>query len=239
MTDRTYDHERVSFNLARLKKAGNNFEIVVDSNKAIEYRQGKLVDLRDVLKDEKIFSDVKKGLLASEHLMQQIFKTTKPLEVAKIILKQGFIQLTAEYRAKIAEERKRQVIEIIHRNDVDPKTHLPHPVTRIENAMVEANVHVDPNKKAEDQVQDILKELRTILPIKFEVKEVAVKIPSDYGAKSYSILKNFGRILKDDWQTDGSLIVVLEIAAGLEQDFYDKVNSLTHGNVETKVLKIK
>ncbi|NQV08385.1 ribosome assembly factor SBDS [Candidatus Woesearchaeota archaeon] len=231
-------HEKVSFNLAKLKKAGNNFEIVIDSDKAMEYKQGKDVDLLDVLKDEKVFSDAQKGLLASEHAMKEIFKTSDSLEVAKIILKDGEVQLTAEYRAKVVEEKRRKIIELIHRNGVDPKTHLPHPVTRIENAFAEAKVHIDQNKSAEDQLQNILKELMVVLPIKFEMKEVAVKIPSEYGAKSYSILKSFGRILRDDWQTDGSLIAVIEIAAGLEQEFYDKLNDLTHGGVESKVLKI-
>jgi len=239
MVDRTYDHKKISLNLARLKKAGNNFEIVVDSEKAIDYKQGKAVDLSNVIKDDKIFSDAKKGLVASEHIMQEIFKTSDSLEIAKIILKHGEIQLTAEHRAKQAEEKKRQVIEIIHRNGVDPKTHLPHPVVRIENAMVEAKIHIDPNKRTEEQLQDILKKLRVILPIKFEIKEIAVKIPSEYGAKSYSILKGFGKILREDWQTDGSYVAVLEMPAGLEQDFYDKINSLTHGSVETKVLKTK
>ena len=239
MSDKTYNHEKISFNLARLKKEGNNFEIVIDSDKAMDYKQGKAVELHDVIKDEKIFSDAKKGLVASEHIMQEIFKTSDSLEIAKIIIKDGETQLTAEHRAKKVEEKRRKIIEMIHTNGVDPKTHLPHPSLRIENAMEEAKINIDPNKRAEDQLQDILKKLMIILPIKFEVKEIAVKISSEYGVKSYPIMKNFGKILKEDWQTDGSYIAVIEMPAGLEQDFYDKINSLTHGSAEVKVLKIK
>ena len=75
--------------------------------------------------------------------------------------------------------------------------------------------------------------------MKFEVKEIAVKIPADFAAKSYQVLNSFGTKLKEEWLSDGSLAVVLEIPGGLENEFYDKINSLTHGNVETKVLNIK
>ena len=91
----------------------------------------------------------------------------------------------------------------------------------------------------QEQLQDALKKLRVIMPIKFEVKEIVVKVPAQFAAKSYQVLNSFGTKLKEEWQNDGSLVTVLEIPGGLENDFYDKINSITHGDVETKVLKIK
>src|SRR3989338_228248 len=129
--------------IARLKTHGQNFEILVDCNSAIALREGKQVDMKDVLAAAHIYTDAKKGLIASEHAMQQIFETADAEEVAKQIIKKGEIQLTAEYRNNIKERKRKQIISIIHRNCVDPKTHLPHPVTRIENAFEEAKFHVD------------------------------------------------------------------------------------------------
>ncbi len=226
-------------NLARLKHGGEVFELVVDADKAVDYRNGADVDIREVLKAEKIFTDASKGMVISDASMKRAFDTTDVLEVAKTILKKGEIQLTAEYRAKLREEKKRRIIEIIHRNGIDPRTNLPHPPQRIENAMLEAKVSVDEHKRAEDQVQDILKKIRTVLPVKFEVREIAVRIPAEYAAKSYSILKNFGTMLKDEWQNDGSLIAVIEMPAGLQQGFFDALNSITHGNAETKIVRTK
>jgi len=77
------------------------------------------------------------------------------------------------------------------------------------------------------------------LPIKFEVKEIATKIPPEFAAKSYPIFNQFGKKIREDWQTDGSLVVVIEMPGGLEEDFHNKLNALCHGNVETKVLKVK
>ncbi|MBN2454553.1 ribosome assembly factor SBDS [Candidatus Woesearchaeota archaeon] len=237
--DQLYKGERPSFNLAKLKLGGENFEIVVDADKAIDYKNGKQVEIRDVLQSEKIFSDAQKGMLASEHLLEKLFNTSDPAEVAKQIIKKGEIQLTAEYRERLREEKKRKIIHLIQRNGIDPRTELPHPPQRIENAIAEAKVRIDEHKRAEDQVQDVLKKIRTVLPIKFEVREIQVHITAKYAAKSYSLLKNYGTLLKDAWQNDGSLISVIELPAGMQQDFVSELSSLTHGEVEIKVLKAK
>ncbi len=235
----TYDKERFSINLARLKKGGQNFEVVINSDNAIRFKQGKEIAIEDIITNEKVFADAKKGLLASEKLMQQLFNTTDVKEVAKIIIKEGEIQLTAEYKQKLRDEKKRRIIDFIYANGVDPKTGLPHPVTRIENAFEEAKIHINEFKSEEKQIDEILKKLRVILPIKFEVDEIELKIPAAYAAKMYSIVKGFSKIIKEEWLNDGSWKCVVEISAGLKQDFFDKLNSMTHGEIETKLLKTK
>ena len=227
-----------TINVARLKKGSDVFEIVIDPEIAIAARHGK-ADIRDALRVPKIFSDAKKGLLASEQRMQALFKTTDPLEVAKKIIEDGDIQITADYRRKLMEQKRLQIVEYIRRNGVDPRTHAPHPAQRIEAAMQEAKVRVDEFKPADQQVNDIIKALRPIIPIKFEVKEVEVIIPAKYASKAHSVVKQLGRILRDEWQNDGSWKGILEIPGGLEQDLYDKLNSLTHGEVMTKIINVK
>jgi ribosome maturation protein SDO1 len=235
----THDKEKLHLNLARLQKGSLTFEIVVEPDLAIAYSKGEDVDINDVLKSDEVFADAKKGMMASEQFMEQALGTADPVEASKLILREGKVQVTAEYREKLREEKRKRLVDIIHSKGVDPKTNLPHPQTRIENAFKEANIRVDEYKSAEDQVQDVLKQLRTVLPIKFVIKEVAVKIPAEYAAKSYTIVKSAGTIVREDWQSDGSWVVVLEIPGGMESEFYDKLNSLTHGNTETKVLTTK
>ena len=232
----TFDRERVSFNLARLKTHGSSFEIVVDPDKAVEYKEGKITDVREVLRAEKIFFDAKKGLAASEEQMQTVFETKNVVIVAERILKEGELQLTAEYREKVREAKRRKIIEIIHRNGVDPRTGSPHPLNRIESAMAEAKVHLDEYKKAEDQVQEVLKQLRPILPIRFEIKDLEIHIPTTYAPKLYGTVQSYGVIRRDEWQNDGSWLCVVEIPAGLQNDLMDELNSKTHGNVQIKVI---
>lgn len=225
--------------IARLKTQGQSFEILVDCSNALALREGKSIDMHDILAAMKIFSDAKKGLDASENAMKQIFGTSDVDEVAKIIIHKGEIQLSQEYREKLREEKRKQIISIIHRNGVDPKTHLPHPPQRIENAFAEAKLHVDEFKPVQEQVQEALKKLRQILPIKFEVKEIAIKIPPEFAPKCYSTVKTFGTILREEWQTNGYWVAVVELPGGMENDLYDKLNKICHGNVESKILKVK
>lgn len=227
-----------SINIARLKKGSDIFEIVVDPEKAIDARKDNS-KIRDALVYPKIFSDAKKGMVASEQRMKALFKTADPVEVAKIIIKEGSIQLTSEYRQKVLEQKRKQVIELIHKNGVDPRTNAPHPSTRIEAAMQEAKVKIDEFKSAEIQLQPILKQLQPIIPIKFVVKEIEITIPAQYAPKAYSYVKAMSKLLKESWNADGSWTGKIEIPGGMEQEFYDKLNNMTHGELQSRLIQTR
>ncbi len=233
---KTFDKERLSVNLARLKKAGENFELIIDPDKILEYRKNK-AEVRDVLMYKKIFSDAKKGFEASAERLKSVFGTDNILESAKIILDKGEIQFTQEYREQKRKEKLNKILNIITRNAVDPKTGIPHPRVRIEAAMDEAKTKIDDYKDAEDQISDILKSLQPVLPIKFAMKEIQVKISPLYAGKAYSVVERYGKIKMDNWQTDGSWICSVEIPAGMQNEFFDALNKLTHGSMESKVLR--
>ncbi len=225
--------------IARLKIDAKNFEVLVDCNNAIALREGKNVEVHDLLAAMKIFSDAKKGLVASENEIKRIFNTDDVEQVAKIIIKKGDLPLTQEYKERLREEKRKQIITTIHRNGVDPRTHLPHPPQRIENALIEAKFHADEFKPVQEQIQKALKLLMPILPIRFEVKEISIKISPEFAHKCYSVVKTFGTILKEEWQINGYWVTVIEIPGGLENDLYDKLNNICHGEIECKVLKTK
>lgn len=225
--------------IIKLKTHGQTFEILADSTSALSFKSGSQIDIRDILAAQKVFTDAKKGMEASPNALKSIFQTEDPLEVAKLIIQKGEIPLTAEYKQNLRDQKKRQVINMIHRNAVDPKTHAPHPPQRIEAALEEAKFHFDETTDTNKQMEAALKSIKTILPIKFEIKEIAAKIPPEFAAKSYPIINSFGKKIREDWQTDGSFVAVVEIPGGLEEDFHNKLNALCHGNVETKILNIR
>ncbi len=225
-------------NLARWKQGSDHFEIVVDAEKALTWRKTKQGDVRDVLVMPKIFSDAKKGMVASEHRLQALFESSDPLIVAAKILAEGDVQLTQEYKNKLLEQTKARLVQLIHKQGVDPHTHAPHPVTRIQAALDEAKVHVNEFAPAEQQVAEVIKQLRPILPIKFETKEIALTLPAAQASKAFSVVKQLCRILREEWLTDGSWSGTVEIPGGLEQELYDKLNSLTHGSVQAKVVRV-
>ncbi len=223
--------------IARLETHGERYEVLVDPDLALELKRGKEVDISQVLAVDTIFKDSKKGDRASEERMKQLFATSNVFEVAKIVIKKGDIQLTTEQRRKMQEDRKKQIINIIARNAINPQTSAPHPAQRIEKAMEEARVHIDLSKTAEEQVQEVLKAIRPIIPIRFEERTVAAKIPAQYAGKAYSVVKSFGEIKKEEWQKDGSWIILMNLPAGVVDEFFDSLNSLTKGEVEIKIIK--
>lgn len=224
-------------NLARLKKGGETFEVVVDPDKAMAVRHNPDLDVSDALKYPQIYNDAKKGLLAKDDRLTAVFNTTDPLVIAKTIITKGDIQVTAEYRQRQIDQKKQRIINIITQQGVDPRTGSPHPQTRIENALDQAKVRIDEYKPAEQQVADILKALRPILPIKLVVKDIKLTIPAQHAPRAHPIVKQYGKILKEHWQNDGSWNAVVQIPGGLESDFYDKLNGITHGTVNAEVVR--
>jgi ribosome maturation protein SDO1 len=228
-----------TLNLARLKKGTEVFEVVVNPDKAMYFRHHPETSIRDALAYPKIYSDAKKGLLASEQRLQEVFGTSDELEACKQILIRGEIQVTAEYRKQLLEQKRKRIIDIVHKQGVDPRTNAPHPLNRIEAAIEQSKVRIDEYKAPELQVPEVLKALRPILPIKLVTKELEVAIPAQYAPKAYTVLKMFGKILKERWESDGSWNGQIEIPGGLETEFYDKLNSITHGHAQATVKNVK
>ncbi len=220
---------------ARYSFENEKFEVLVDPDLALELKKGKKVDLNELLATDTVFKDAGQGEEQSEKAVNKAFGTTKPEEVAKQIILKGSVQLTTEQRREMRGKRRREIIQIITTNAINPQTNAPHPVQRIENALDEINPEIDPVKPAQDHVPAILKELKKKIPISFEKLEMAVKIPAQFSGKAQPALHQF-KLKKEEWQNDGSLIAVVEIPAGLKNELLNKVNSLTHGKCEVKVL---
>lgn len=223
--------------IARIEKSGEKFEVLVKPEAVQKIRDGKDVDLLKELAIDEIFKDAHKGSKASEEKMVEFFGTAEPLAVAKQIIQRGEIQLTTEQRRQILEVKRKQVVHYIAANAINPQTGAPHPPQRIENAMEEAKVHIDPFKPVEEQVKDVLDALRPLLPIRFEKVRIAVKLSAEDSAKAYGDIKGYGTILKEEWSPTGAWLGVVEMPAGLQTDFLERLNAKTRGNVETRVLK--
>jgi ribosome maturation protein SDO1 len=224
--------------IARLESHGHRFEILVDPEAVDRVRDGTIEDVTAYMVVDEIFKDAHKGERASEETLKEVFGTTDVNEIAKQIIKKGQVQLTTEQRRKMLEEKKRQIIMYIARNTINPQTGAPHPPQRIELAMEEARVHIDPLKSVEAQVPLVIKALRPLLPIKFERVRIAVRVPAEYYGKVYGELAKIG-ILQEEWLSDGSWACLVEIPAGMQGEFMDMLNRRTHGNVDTRVLKDK
>jgi ribosome maturation protein SDO1 len=222
------------FTVVRLILDGDKFELLVKPDPALEYKMGKRFDISSVLVSDEIYSDSSKGSRASSEKMMKRFKTIDSAEVAKQILARGELNLTTDQRRKMVEEKKRQIVQFINRSFVDPKTHLPHPIMRIEAAMEEARVQIDPFKRVEDQAKTIVDALRKILPLRSETVKLTVIVPPQFAAQSYNVLKSTGDLRTEEWLADGSLKATLEMNASIRGQFLDRLGGVTKGSAQVK-----
>ncbi|ELY62116.1 ribosome assembly factor SBDS [Natronolimnohabitans innermongolicus] len=226
---------------AQLESHGARFEVLVDPDAALAIKRGEFDgDLEEVIAAEDVFENASRGDRPAEDDLETVFETTDPLEIIPEVIKKGEIQITAEQRREMQEQKRKQLIDTIARNAVNPQMdNAPHPPDRIDNALEQAGFTVDPMEPVEQQVDDALDDLRPVIPIRFEEVTIAVQIPAEYAGSAQAQVRQFGDLEREEWQADGSWIGVLTFPAGMQNDFYDVVNEHSSGEAETEIIKDK
>ncbi|MFA5992110.1 MAG: ribosome assembly factor SBDS [Candidatus Pacearchaeota archaeon] len=222
--------------IARIKTNGKNFEILVDLDKALEFKRSGQGDIQGVLETDFIFTDSKKGLKPTQKDLMDAFKTEDINEIAAKIVKNGEVQVPAEYKEKQREGKFKQIVDFLVRNAVDPRTNRPYTPERIERSLDEAGANIT-NKPVEAQIPEIVDKLRLIIPIKIETKKILVTIPVAYTGQIYGLLQIYKE--SEEWMSNGDLKCRLNIPVGFQMEFYDKLNSMTHGSAIAEEIKEK
>jgi ribosome maturation protein SDO1 len=224
---------------ARLESHGARFEVLVDPDAALAIKRDEFDgDLEDVIAAEDVFENASRGDRPAEADLEEVFGTTEPLEIIPEVIKRGEIQITAEQRREMQEQKHRQLVDRITRNAVNPQMDdAPHPPDRIESALEEAGFKVDPMEPVEAQVDDALDALRPVIPIRFDEVSVAVQVPADHAGSAQAKIRTFGDLENEEWQADGSWIGVVRFPAGMQNEFYDQVNEITSGEAETQIVE--
>ena len=224
---------------ARLESHGARFEVLIDPDAALEIKREEFDgELEDVIAAEDVFEDASRGDRPAETDLEDVFGTTEPLDIIPEVIKRGEIQITAEQRREMQEQKRKQLINTIARNAVNPQMDdAPHPPERIERALEEAGFRIDPMEPVSEQVDEALEDLRPVIPIRFDEVTMAVQLPADYAGSGQAEVRQYGELEREEWQGDGSWVGVVTFPAGLQNDFYDMVNELTSGEAETRTIK--
>ena len=223
--------------VVRFAVEGEKFELLVKPDPALEYKLGKRKDVSTILVSDEIYSDSNKGTRASTEKLMKAFKTTDSTIIATLILQKGDLNLTTDQRRKMVLEKRKQIVDFIAKTYVDPRSHLPHPPLRIEQAMDDARISVDPFRNTDEQIKDIVEQLRSIIPLKSENMILEILVPAQFAAQSYSVLKSAGTLKKEEWQSNGSLKVILDIPAAARANVIDRLGSVTKGSASIEVAK--
>lgn len=219
---------------ARIKVKGKHYEIMVNLDDALKFKQGK-GDIMSALDSDAVYYDLNKGTKASNADMLEAFGSTDLYEIAKQIIVKGEVQKTQEFRDNEREMKIKQVVQLIIKNAVD-QFGRPYTEDRIKRAIDEAHYNFD-NKPAEQQMPLVLEKLKTIIPIKIETKKIKLVIPARYTGQVYGLLKDYKE--SEEWLGNGNLEVILNIPSGMQVDFYDKLNGITHGSVQSVEIQEK
>ncbi len=224
---------------ARYESEGHRFEILIDPEVAYSWKTDPVNDeeLIEALAADEVWKDAQRGDRASEQVIKEVFGTDELPVIVKRILEQGQLQLTTDQRREMVASKRRQVVAHIARNAINPQTNAPHPPARIDSALEEVHVVIDPFKSVEEQVKRVLPDLRAILPLRFEKVRMAVRLPAAYVGACHHDVVNSGQVIKEEYQSDGGWIGVVEMAAGDQAELLSRLGSRTHGEAQTKILK--
>tara|TARA_B100001750_G_scaffold127572_1_gene101225 strand:+ start:3136 stop:3825 length:690 start_codon:yes stop_codon:yes gene_type:complete len=221
--------------IVRYTFSGDKFELLVKPDPAFDYKIGKITEISKVLVSEEIYTDSSKGTRVPNEKLEQVFKTNDQTKIAEIIMKKGELNLTTEQRKKMISEKRKQLVTFIAKTYVDPRSHLPHPPLRIEQAMNDGRVSIDPFRNVDEQIKDVVEKLRPIIPLKSENITLEILVPAQFVAQSYTVLKSTGTLKKEDWQPNGSLKAILEIPAAARPNVIDRLGSITKGTATVEV----
>ncbi|HVY01421.1 MAG TPA: ribosome assembly factor SBDS [Candidatus Nanoarchaeia archaeon] len=219
---------------ARIKVKGKPFEISVDLDEALKVKAGK-GDIMSALQGRNIFVDLKKGNVASAKDLTECFATTDVYAIATQIITKGEVQKTQEFRDAAREAQIKQLVDLIVRNAID-QNGRPYTADRITRGLEEVHYNID-NRPADQQLHDALHKLKEILPIKVDVKRVKLTIPARFTGQVYGLVKDIKE--SEEWLGNGDLEVIANIPSGMQLDFYDKLNSFTHGAARSEELSDK
>lgn len=221
---------------ASFKQDGKTFEILVDVDMALQLKDGVNVNIANVLMIDEVFSDVNKGKKAGREDMEEVFGTDEVRKVAEHIIKKGRLQLPAEYKKKKQEKRLKKVVNFISKNAVNPQNGNPHTDDRIREAIKETGVNIS-DEPIEEQIGDIMSEIKKVIPIKIDTKKLKVTVPATHSGKVYGLLKKYKE--DEEWLSNGDLKCTINIPAGIQMEFYNKLNDKTHGSAVVEEVKDK
>lgn len=226
---------------ARLESHGERFEVLIDPDAALAMKRGEFEgDLEDVIAAEDVFENASRGDRPAEEDLETVFDTTDPMEIIPMVVRDGEIQITAEQRREMQEQKHKQLVNRITRNAVNPQMdNAPHPPDRIERALEEAGFRIDPMEPVSTQVDDALEALRPVIPIRFDEVTIAAQLPAEYAGSAQAKVRQYGELEREEWQADGSWVGVVTFPAGLQNEFYDLVAEETSGQGETRIIKDK
>lgn len=210
--------------ISRLILHGEKFEIIVAPDPALNFKLTGKGDIRKILLVDEVYSDSKKGLRISSEKLKKFFRTTDVFAIAEKILLEGDLQLTGEQRRRMIESKRQQVVAMLSKLILEPSTGNPIPSLRIEQALSQTSVSIDPFKPPEEQLKNVVKALRQAL--QFKVNEVVLTItcPQTLSSDAYGFANSMGEVDQTRVQRDKSVKLVVRVPSAIMSYFLESLS---------------
>ena len=145
--------------LIKYKIKGKRLEIACYNNKVLDWRSGKETSLDEVLQIMEVYTNVHQGQLANKKLLEELFPGKSKTHIIEEILAKGEMQVSAKERETLLENIYKDIVNIISKKIVHPKSKRLFSVETIKAALKEINCNIQYNKSAKKQAQDAIKML--------------------------------------------------------------------------------
>lgn len=194
----------------------------------------KQSDLDNILASDKIYTNSKKGSVANNSQLENAFGSSDLLTCVKKMLGGGKSQTTGEERKQDLDKKTNEVLTYLNKNYIDAKTGYPHPVSRLEGAIKKIKYVVDPKKGTDSQAKEIIKKLHGVLFFKENSQTYEVIVSTEYKGVD-NVFYGLGTVSskkKEKFQTKW----IVNIVPGNNDNFMKKLNAITHGDYQMKVI---
>ncbi len=223
--------------IVRYEKHGRRYELLVNPEPAWLFVQGEEVEIDDIFEVYIVYENISRGVKSTQDDLNVAFEGLTEREIAIKILKEGKLQLTLDQRNEILKDKRVEIVDFIHIHCINPRENTPIPKDRIENAILDLGVNISYKDDVKSQALEVIDLLKPIMPIRLETAKLAVKIPPSFTGSLYGFVISAGSLVQEEWLSDGSLAVVVNIPSGTQADFLEQITSRTKGKAQVKVLE--
>lgn len=162
--------------IVRYKAKGKRFEIACYKNKVLNWREGIEKDLNEVIQTETIFDNVSKGIFANKKDLETAFGTSDQVEICRLILKKGDLQVSDKEREVHVEGLLRDIVQIVVERCIHPQSGRQLTAITIDNALKTIGFSVQSEQPAKKQALKAIEALCTEIPDSFARAKMRLRI---------------------------------------------------------------
>lgn len=211
------------------------FEVLCYPETLNDFRSNKISQDKTLITPI-IFKNSKTGDVANQTELQNTFNTTDKNQILSTILNKGKYNLSTNEQRQLIEQKRREIINYIHTNYLNPKTKppIPHSLALIETTLKEKSLKlkIDTNQTAESQFNKIRSKFIEILPLK-KIETIHGKVLIPYNAWNMKGVQSYfyktAKPIKENYDSSGASHEIL-----LSQQTFDifttQMNRLTDNN---------